>query len=87
MLVDNLHNEAAKQAAELDAEITFENQDQAWDHIEHRLRIASDGGEYMNTSEALKDFAVTIARLKNYLDYINENGSDDTGVRNGDYEV
>ncbi len=88
MLVDKLHNEAAKRAAELDADLNIDSQDKAWDYIEHKLRVAAEGGEYVNTSEALRDYAITIARIKNYLDYINEHGSDERGPRTDTrYEV
>lgn len=74
MIDENLKRRAVNRAGELDADIAFENKTEAWDHIEILFRNFDEGHTYDSDGEALMDVSITVARVQNALDWINECG-------------
>jgi hypothetical protein len=74
MIDENLKRCATNRAAELDADITFDNNTEAWDHIEIMFHNFDEGHLYTSESAALMDISITVARIQNALDWLNESG-------------
>lgn len=58
-------------AKELDAEIAFESNDDCWDHIQALTENLSDNAVTRGDTD---DAEITMARLRNALDWLHANG-------------